>query len=107
MTRGGLRVLSRRHSELDYIATDDVSDELERIWKEMVAVYSRYYPRIWLEGFRGTMKISKQDSGCVVEIRTLHLLNGRQELRQSPTCFSETSLTACTLHSVTTKIINP
>jgi hypothetical protein len=56
-----------------------VTDELERIRKEVVVVYSRYYPSLWLEGFRETKKISNQDTGCLAEIRTEHILNGRQE----------------------------
>jgi hypothetical protein len=33
-----------------------VIDKLERIWKEVVIAYLRYYPGIFLEGLRKTMK---------------------------------------------------
>jgi hypothetical protein len=37
-----------------------MNDELERIWKEALVAFSRYYPVIYLEGLRKT-KQRKRD----------------------------------------------
>jgi hypothetical protein len=37
------------------LVSNGVIDKLEGIRKEVVVVYSRYYPSLWLEGFRETM----------------------------------------------------
>jgi hypothetical protein len=39
-------------------------DELERICKEAVVAYFRYYPRICLQGLRKIIKHLSQDSRC-------------------------------------------
>jgi hypothetical protein len=48
------------------------TDELERIWKEATAPYSKCHTRIWLEGVRKTVKtlirisgVQRQDSNAV------------------------------------------
>jgi hypothetical protein len=37
-------------------------DELERIWKEAVVTYSRYYRGTYLAGLRNTKKFLSRDS---------------------------------------------
>jgi hypothetical protein len=50
---------------LDYIASDGgMVDELERIWKEAVMTWLRYYPGIYLGELRRTMKDLSQKSRC-------------------------------------------
>lgn len=40
-------------------------DELERIQKEVIVVYSRYYPGICLEGLRKTTKTLSEENLCL------------------------------------------
>jgi hypothetical protein len=48
-----------------------MNGELERIWKEVVVVLTKYNPDIFLEGLRKTTK----HLGVLAEIRTEHLPN--------------------------------
>jgi hypothetical protein len=41
-----------------------MNDELERMWKEAVVAYLKYYPGIRLEGPRKTTKNFSQDNWC-------------------------------------------
>jgi hypothetical protein len=52
-----------------------MSDKLERIWKEVVMNYPRYYPGIYLEGLRKIMKTLVRIASIPVESETKHLLS--------------------------------
>jgi hypothetical protein len=45
-----------------------MSVELERIWKEAVMAYLRYYPRKSLGGLKKIQKNLIQDSWCLADI---------------------------------------
>jgi hypothetical protein len=52
-----------------------MSDKLERIWKEVVMAYSRYYPGIFLEGLKKIMKTLVRIACIPVESETKHFLS--------------------------------
>jgi hypothetical protein len=56
-----------------------MTDELERIWREAVMAYSRYYPSICLEGLRETTKTSVRIPGVPAEIQIKPLPNASLE----------------------------
>lgn len=60
----------------DCTASDSrMIDDLERIWKDVIVVCSRWYPIIFLEGLRKTMKAAFMIAGVSVRIQIKDLLN--------------------------------
>jgi hypothetical protein len=70
-----MRSTARLHGVKWY---DRTNDDLERIWKEAIAIPSRYDNCVCLEGLRKAMKTLIL-AYVVVEIRTAHLPNTSQE----------------------------
>jgi hypothetical protein len=57
-----------------------MNNELEKIWKEAVVVYSGYYPSVCLEGLRTTTRESSgRRAGVPAEVKTEHLPNTNLE----------------------------
>jgi hypothetical protein len=52
-----------------------MTNQLERIWKEVYMAYSRYYPYIFLERPRKNTNKSVMIAGAPTEIRTEYLVN--------------------------------
>jgi hypothetical protein len=55
----------QQHSASHGTMTND--DELERIWKEAVVAYSKYYPGICLQGLGKTTRNLGLDSTCLLQ----------------------------------------
>jgi hypothetical protein len=57
-----------------------MSDELDRIWKEVLVSSSRYSHGICLEKIRKCTESLNEDTECPAEIRTKRLPNTSEEL---------------------------
>jgi hypothetical protein len=56
-----------------------MNEEVERIWKEAPAAFSKYHPGSCLAGLRKITETILRIAGVPVEIRTEHLSNTRIE----------------------------
>jgi hypothetical protein len=45
-----------------------MSDEMERVWKEVVCARSMYYPSIFMKGLRKSQNTSVRIAGVLVKI---------------------------------------
>jgi hypothetical protein len=77
---------------LDYIVLNEkwlMNDELKRIWKEMVVLWSRYYPTIWLEGLKKPQKPSVRLDGALSKMKTKQFWNMSQDCYCYTSSFSD------------------